>query len=99
MVQRLSTFLLEKLVLFLFDVNHSIFITNADLNSPIVSTFVDDIKIVRAKGSGIIQRVKIELASPFAMVDMGPISFYLGLKVEPDRENRTINFLTSIHLF
>ena len=37
-----------------------------------------------------IERVKAELTSAFSMVDMGPISFYLGLKVQRDREKRTI---------
>ncbi len=55
-----------------------------------VSTFVDDIKIMAPKGSNIIARVNSELAAAFSMVDMGPISFYLGLKVERDRAKRTI---------
>lgn len=42
------------------------------------------------KDSGIILRVKAELAAAFSMVDMGPISFYLGLKVECNRINCTI---------
>lgn len=55
-----------------------------------VSTFVDDIKIMEVKGSGVIERVKVELAAAFSMVDMGSISFYLGLKVKRDWEKRTI---------
>lgn len=42
------------------------------------------------KGSGHISRVKSELAAAFSMVDMRPISFYLGLKVQRDRGKRTI---------
>lgn len=42
------------------------------------------------KESGMIERVKSKLTSAFSMVNMGPISFYLGLKVQRDRENRTI---------
>ena len=42
------------------------------------------------KGSGTIQRVKSELAATFSIVDMGPISFYLGLKVHCNREKRTL---------
>ena len=42
------------------------------------------------KGTGIIQRIKSELTAAFLMVDMGPISFYLSLKVERDRANQTI---------
>ena len=55
-----------------------------------MSTFVDDIKIMGAKNSGVIGRVKEELTAAFEMVDMGPISFYLGLKVNRDREKKTI---------
>ena len=69
---------------------HSIFITKDGLNDPIVSTFVDDIKIIGIKESGFIARVKAELAAAFSIVDMGPISFYLGLKVTQDREKKTI---------
>lgn len=43
-----------------------------------------------AKNSGVIGRVKEELIAAFEMVDMGPISFYLGLKVNRDREKKTI---------
>ena len=36
------------------------------------------------KGSEVIEQVKRELAAAFDMIDMGPISFYFGLKVEKD---------------
>lgn len=88
--ERLSGFLLEKLGLACTHADHSIFITKAGLNGPIVSTFVNDIKIMAPKESGIIQRVKAELIVVFSMVDMGSISFYLGLKVEKNREEQTI---------
>lgn len=88
--ERLSNFLLQKLGLSRINADHSIFVTKAGLDGPVISTFVDDIKIMAPKGSGIIQRVKAELAAAFSMVDMGPISFYLGLKVERNRQERTI---------
>ena len=56
--EKLSGFLLEKLDLTRIHADHSIFITKAGLNGPIVSTFVDDIKIIASKESGIIQQVK-----------------------------------------
>ena len=62
--------------------DHSIFVTKANLNRPVVSIFVDDIKIMALKGSKMIERVKIELIFTFFMIDMSPISFYLGLKVQ-----------------
>lgn len=64
--------------------------TESGLNGPIVSTFVDDIKIMGPKESGVIERVKTELTFAFLMVDTGPISFYLGLKVEQNRQAKSI---------
>lgn len=52
--------------------------------------FVDDIKIMTPKESKITQRVKAELTVAFSIIDMGPISFYLGFKVERDQTNQTI---------
>ena len=80
----LSKSLLEKLGLHQIKADHSIFVTEVDIQGPIVSIFVDNIKIMGVKGSGFIERVKKELAVASDMVDMGPISFYLGLKVERD---------------
>ena len=87
---RLLDFLLQKLGLAWINADHSIFVTGVGLNGQVVSIFVDDIKIMASKGSGITQQVKTELISAFSMVDMGLISFYLGLKVERDREKHTI---------
>ncbi len=42
------------------------------------------------KESGHIEKVKRELAAAFEMMDMGPINFYLGLKVETDRQKKTL---------
>lgn len=96
--ERLSDFLLQKLGLSRINADHSIFITPAGLDGPIISTFVDDIKIMEMKGSGTIQRVKSKLAATFSMVDMGPISFYLGLKVQRDREKRTLKLLQPAYI-
>lgn len=88
--KRLSTFLLQQLGLQQINADHSIFVTNASLEGPVVSTFVDGIKIMASKESGIIEHEMAELTFAFLMADMGPISFYLGLKVEQDREKKTI---------
>ena len=88
--ERLSDFLLQKLGLLQINVDHSIFVTKTGLNGPITSTFVDNIKIVALKDSRFIQHVKAELAAAFSIVDMGPISFQLGLKVEQNRIKRMI---------
>lgn len=88
--ERLSSFLLKKLGLTRINADHSIFTTSQGLEGPVVSTFVDDIKIMGPKNTGVITRVKTALTAAFEMVDMGPISFYLGLKVDKDRQKRTI---------
>lgn len=49
-----------------------------------MSTFVDDIKIIRAKNSGKISQVKEKLTAIFEIVDIKPISFYFSLKVGQD---------------
>lgn len=42
------------------------------------------------KRSGFIEKVKAKLTLAFQMADMGPISFYLGVKVERNQEEKTI---------
>lgn len=86
MVRTILSFLLEKLGLSRIHTDHSIFMLTAGLNGQVVSVFVDDIDIKGMKESGVINKVKAELIAAFSMVDMGPISFYLGLKVKRDRE-------------
>ena len=88
--ERLFKFLLERLGLRGINVDHSMFVTASGSNRPFISTFVDGIKVIGVNGSGHIERVTQELAAAFEMIDMGPISFYLGLKVERDRQNRTL---------
>lgn len=88
--ERFSMFLLEKLGLKRTHTDHSIFVSAAGLKGPVLSVFVDDIKIMAPKDSGITSRVKRELTAAFSMSDMGPISFYLGLQIDRDREQRTI---------
>lgn len=53
--KRLMNFLLEKLSLKQINTDHSIFVTKTDLDRPVVSTFVDDTKIMAPKNSGIIK--------------------------------------------
>lgn len=63
---------------------------NAGLESPVLTIFVDKIKIIAPKESEMIEHVKVKLASTFSMADMELISFYLGLKVEQNQEKKTI---------
>lgn len=79
--KRLTNFLLKKLGLKQINADHSIFVTKASLDRPIISIFVDNIKIITPKNSGMIKRVKLELTFAFFIIDMGFISFYLGLKM------------------
>lgn len=94
--ERFSIFLLEKLDLSRIHAHHSIFMLTG-LNGQVVSVFVDDIEIKGMKGSDVINKVKAELITAFSMVDIGPISFYLGLNVERDREKRIIKPSTGLH--
>ncbi len=87
--KRLSNFLLEKLGLQRINANHSIFTTSLGLNGPLVSKFVDHIKIMAPTRSGFIEKVKAKLVSAFQILDMGLISFYLGLRVDRNKEEKT----------
>ena len=55
-----------------------------------MSSFVDDLNIFAPKRTGFVTRVKAELKAAFNMVDMGLISYYLGLKVEQNKGKRFI---------
>lgn len=62
--------------------DYRIFMTESGLNSSIVSTFIDNVKIIASEKTRIIQHIKAELTDMFLIVDIGPISFYLGLTVD-----------------
>lgn len=49
-----------------------------------MSIFVNDIKVIKIKKKGHIERIKAKMAVVFEIVDINFISFYLGLKVERD---------------
>ena len=79
--KRLSKFLLKKLGLRQINTNHNIFLISTDINDPIISIFVNDIKVMGVKRSGHIKRVKQKLTtSAFEMVNIGSINFYLYQK-------------------
>lgn len=52
--ERLLSFFLEKLGLACIHANHNIFIKETSINSLIVSMFIDNIKVMTLKSSGII---------------------------------------------
>lgn len=93
--KRLAEFLLIKLGLHRLHADHSIFVTSQSVQKPIITTFVDDLNIFAPAESGIIKRIKGELAAAFNMVDMGPLAFYVSLKVTRDRKQRTIKLSQS----
>ena len=90
MYERLAEFLLIKLGLHQLHVDLSIFLTSQGVQGPIITTIVDDLIIFAPKGSKIIKRIKEELAAAFDMVDIGPLAFYVCLKVSCDRKQKTI---------
>lgn len=54
------------------------------LNGPMVSTFINKIKIMVFKGSRTIEQVKAVLAFALLIVDIGQSRFYQDLKIERD---------------
>lgn len=86
--EKLAKFVLEKLGLQQINAEHSILISLAGINGPIVSTFVDDIKIMGIKDSNVITQVNQKLTVVFKIADIGPINFYQGLKVTRDPEKK-----------
>lgn len=79
--KRLSAFLLKKLGFICIYADYSIFITKTGLNNPIISIFVNDIKIIGIKKNGFVKKNTVELVTIFLIVDIGSLSFYLSLKV------------------
>lgn len=59
---------------------------------------MNDIKIIRFKNTEIITIVKIKLIKVFKMVNMGPISFYLNLKLDKNCQKRTIKLLQLVYI-
>lgn len=73
--------------------DHNIFVTETGFNDLVVNMFSDYNKIMASKKSGIIIHIKAKLAAIFFIIDMAPISFYLGLKIKHNRENQMIKLL------
>lgn len=51
------------------------------MNRPIISTFIDIIKIIKTKKSRIISLVKQNIITIFKIIDIGFIKFYFCLNV------------------
>lgn len=90
--------MLKKVSLCRINANHSIFITSTGLNGPIVSIFIDNIKIIAIKKSGLIEKVKVKLTSTFQVVNISPISFYLSLMVKQNWEKKTTKLSQLVYI-
>lgn len=96
--KRLANFFFKKLGLKQMNANHNIFVIKASPDGPVVSTFVNDIKIMTSKNGRIIRQVQLELTFAFFMIEIGSISFYLGLKVQRDSENKLIKLSQPVYI-
>ena len=67
----------------------NIFIKGNFITGLTVTVYVDDIKII-GKGIERVRALKADLMNEFQMSDLGPISYYLGIKVQRNRAARTI---------
>lgn len=63
-----------------------------------MSTFVNDIKIIGVKDSKVISREKEKLIATFGMVDMEPISLYLGLKISQNRKKKMFKLFQPMYI-
>jgi hypothetical protein len=69
--------------------DHSVFVYERDGVKVIVPVHVDDLVLASKSKEGI-AKVKSELMERFKLRDQGPTSFILGVRLERDREQRTI---------
>jgi hypothetical protein len=83
--QTLAKFLQEELNMRCCRSDISVFIDN-DLQ---ISVYVDDI-LIFGKDKQKVQRLKDKLSARFNMKDLGPVTWYLGIKITRDRQARTI---------
>jgi hypothetical protein len=80
--------------------DHSVFIYERDGVKMVVPVHVDDL-VLASSSKESIEKVKSELRARFKIHEQGPTSFLLGVKLERDRQNRTISlsqpaYITSI---
>lgn len=72
--------------------------TKTNLDGLVISTFVNNIRIMTPKNSEMIEQIKLELTFAFSIINIGSISFYLGLKVQWDRENWMIKLSQLVYI-
>lgn len=80
------------------NVDQYIIVIKTGLNKSIISIFIDDIKKITVKNNKKIKQIKLKLIFTFFVIDISPISFYLSLKLEQNRENWTIKMSQSVYI-
>lgn len=80
--KKLLSFFFEKLGLKQINADYNMVIIKTNLDSLVISTIIDDIKSIVPNESWMVKQVKSKHISIFLIIDMGPISFYLDLKVD-----------------
>lgn len=60
--------------------------------------FIDNLIIISPKNIDVIARVKIELFTPFNMIDIDLINFYLVLKVEKLCQKKIIKLFELVYI-
>ncbi len=60
--------------------------------------YIDDIQIYGPRGSKHIIKLKQDLHKRFAITDLGPYSYYLGIEIVRDRLNRTVRITQTTYL-
>lgn len=63
------------------------------IQKPIITTFIDDLKIFVFAKSGIMKQIKREWAVTFDIVDIRPLAFYVNLKITHNYKQKTIKLL------
>lgn len=63
-----------------------------------MSIFVNNIKIIGLKNTRVIARVKIKLMVMFEIMNIEPISLYLGFKIDKNCEKKTIKLFQLIYI-
>lgn len=69
------------------ELDHFVFIHRS--NGLIVAIYVDDLLVI-SPNSLEIEHLKEQLGEKFCMKDLGPVSWYLGMRITRDRKSRTI---------
>jgi transposase InsO family protein len=70
--------------------DHSVFIYERNKVKLVIPVHVDDL-IIASKSKDALKEFKLEFSKRFKLREQGPTTFFLGVKLERDRANRTIS--------